>query len=199
MSDTKVHVWTDRDEWAKRTRTFYGDIAQGARDSVSSRVLDYATQQEVATAVAELRDRWKALGRRLRELNKQLQPYDGHREFYQLSSDQQRMHSDSRDLSDLRQWINKVAKDWENPRLGTAYLDHAGYVGQNGMAKEEACPTYRAITGRWYAAQDAAEEAARIRTENQPIDDAAWSRELKRRADLEEYFRRGPQITRVNA
>jgi hypothetical protein len=199
-----AYEYPDRDEWAKRQRTFYADLADSARDAVTTRILDYATQEEIGTAVAELRARWTVLGRRLREINKALQPYTGLREFDGLSEEQQQLHCQSRDLQDQRKSILKVAKEWgqnPNPYLGEAHFDSflCHSVGLKQMASDGACPTYRSIIGRWAAAKKAAEDAARIRTENKPIDDAAWARELERRADLEAYFRRGPVVRRVGA
>jgi DNA repair exonuclease SbcCD ATPase subunit len=189
--------WPTREQWAEQTRTFYYDIADGARDSVSTLVTDYATQEEIATAIGELRGRWSELGRRLRELNKRLQPFANALAFYDLSEEQQRLHSDARDLRDQRQAVNKLAKEWANPYRGKPYFDRYLAVGLNLMTSDGACPIFRSIVSRWGDAKDAKVEAARIRTENAPIDDEAWAKELESRAKLERYFAEGPIVHRV--
>ena len=66
------HNWPNREEWAKRCRTVYADMLDNV---VCSRKLsDYATPEEAEEARHALQERWRLLGRELREASAALGP-----------------------------------------------------------------------------------------------------------------------------
>ncbi len=59
-----ITTWPSREEWSKERRAPYFDRFPRTSDSLA----EYATLEEIAALKADLRERWKQLGKKMREI-----------------------------------------------------------------------------------------------------------------------------------
>jgi hypothetical protein len=154
-----THVWPSREEWAKDQRTPYYDHFEGGEGSIiSNRLADYADETTIAAAIKALESLWRELGRQMRACQ---------------DAEQKEI------LKDRRAGINCALKTM---RAGEIPSEHA----------ECRSVLSSAILAPFDEPRDAALKAAYEQREREiaatPIDDAAWAKELQRRAHVEKWL-----------
>lgn len=199
---TTPHQWPDREEWARRRRTVYTDDVANVRDQVSQHLPDYATAEQVDAAITELRTYWRQLGKDVRAANAAARnafprwgdwrgdPAGYLDDMKALDAEAQSTLERADELAQHRKDVNGQIRDLAAgflPRR-TRWIRTSTPVG--------ASPVLAGIVGRYHASQAAAEAAFVERIRTAPIDDAAWQKELEKRAELERYFRDGPTVHR---
>jgi hypothetical protein len=173
-------VWPSREEWAKTERTPYADRFEDL--GVSRCASDYATPSEIDAAITALKALYADEGRKLKAAKLAAGPLSRQpgetklahvRRYYSATTEGGRAalvpvytHEER------RQEINEAIKDLRNDTLP----NHRSWAGVEDIIAP--------MENRWLAAHAAASEALRKEIEATPIDDAAWERELQRRASL---------------
>ena len=192
-----THPWTQRDEWAEQRRTPYADDVDQVVEAVSARVADYATPAEITQAYAELRDHWRTLGSDLRAANAaalEVFPLHGHRARRRDSLSVIWKLRDA--LSDADRAVveraerTKDCRSLTNQAAGQLAEDHLNLWTASRLLERlpaGACPTWRAIVGRWREARQQAAQGYAAQVRQRPVDDAAWRKELDRRAQIEAW------------
>ncbi len=192
------HNWPNRDEWARDKRTVYAGDVHEVRVDVSRDVAEYATPEQFAAALAELGSYWRALGKDVRAANnaataaspwwrkRRDDPLGYAIARDELADDVGQVLARAHAAIDHRKDINTLIKSLAAGRLPGFTLT---------TAPAEAAPVFASIVARYVAAQDAAVAAFIERRQTAAIDDAAWQRELERRAAIS----KGPLIHRMEA
>lgn len=165
--------WPSREEWAKTQQTYYWDDYI----PVSNRVRDYASDDELAAAVEELRSRIKLLDAQVREAKKVV----GH--LVQQKGETK--------MAYCRRWMAMTEEEqdkqasWDRPR------DHARdlrgvlrALADGDLPRSSGDGLKAEVFGERYqqAVREYHDEQRRIYAER-PIDDEAWERELQRRRE----------------
>lgn len=186
----------DRATWAERHRTVYADDVDKVADTVSTLVADYASNDEITQASTELGEHWRALGRDLRAANAEavrVFPLHGHRARRRasintiwrlrdaLSPEDRAIVDEAERLKHLRHLINDAQSQLTD--RGRLQLWVVAQVEKRLPAGE--CPTWRAIVARWHTARLEAGDTYAEEVRQRPIDESAWSKELRRRTEVE--------------
>jgi hypothetical protein len=148
--------WPSREEWAEERRTPYYDHFENL---ITNDINAYASPEEIAAALAALREIWCRYGRQMKAAQ------SGSKDEYWYR----------------RRLINEVRKSLCEGR----YHSYVDWVLQreNGDV-----PALAVIKKRYDAAKAAAEQKVHEDVAATPIDDAAWEEELQRRRGLDHYF-----------
>lgn len=158
-------TWPSREEWAKERRTpYYGRFPR-----TSNSLAEYASPKEIAALKADLRERWKQLGRKMRELS-------GNR----ASDVIRNLRSDRSSM----QWALALVAQGELPHHPKIF----------GEAADILAPFHE----RYEAAKSKLHECTLRAIERTPIDDNAWNAELHQRAKVEQSQKRrglAPHLT----
>jgi hypothetical protein len=188
--------WPSRKEWAVTRRTSFADDVQQVTDMTSADPATYASTEQIAQAVDELRAHWRQLGTELRAANtlaKEIFPMHG--KWPSTAEGRAAMFQMLEDLSPEQTAIIDRA---------TMIRDHRARVREavRGLSGENrqlrlwvcsrvllnlpagSCPEWRAIVSRWLHAREQAAAGYRAGVECRPVDDAAWRKELARRAGI---------------
>ena len=154
---TMITTWPSREEWAKERRTPYC----GRFPRTSNSLAEYATPREIAALEADLRERSKQLGRRMRELS-------GDR----ASDVIRNLKSDRSSV----QWALALVAQGELPHHLTTFSE----------AEDILAPFHE----RYEAAKSELHDCTLREIERTPIDDNAWNAELHQRAKAEQSKKR---------
>jgi hypothetical protein len=185
--------WPTREQWATQCQRPYWD--EGDRcpydDNYSHQLSDYATPEEIVTLTTTLKDLYRELGRKLRAENLRIKPFgqqpgEGqvvwYRRFRQLSAEDQEAFHAAGNLRFERAGINDLLTRIRNNEIPNE-TRCSNYVP--GKAGELVAPFNERYDAAFQAARDAyfQEYAAQ-----HPADDAAWERELQRRAAIDRKY-----------
>jgi len=146
--------WPTREEWAKRRRTPYIDLAPDTNWSIAS----YATPVEIEALKRAMRERWSELGSQMRQAGEKDAKNENGDNDFQLQ----------------RECINRGPKLIEE---GTMPWSVEHYRGAEDLLQE--------LQARYEAGRKAEIEKWEAEVAQTPIDDAAWDKELKRRAEID--------------
>jgi hypothetical protein len=177
------HKWPSREEWAQRRRTFYYDSNMHPCPA-TRRLSAYATDEEIATVLAELKAMLGRARRAERAANAALGPLGRQRGESKRAYDR-RFHVMSREEQDIiiagstRVWPASLKEVLEELQQDVVPRPWA----TSGIAMP---PLFDRIIARYVAAEKEADETWRRRVKATPIDDAAWERELERRRQDED-------------
>jgi hypothetical protein len=185
---TRTYNWPDREEWAKQQRTFYGDMAEDLR--VSRKLADYASPEETAALTAALKALWLAQGRKLRAAKQSVGPL-----LRQPGESQRDHYTRIRALPEAEQ---RTAYQWRYVQSDRHETNEALQAATQGWLPEhqlhgDAKLILAPIQARYDAAWEAAFKQLQHQVESRSVDDAAWEKELKRRAWVEGM----PRMTKV--
>jgi hypothetical protein len=175
--------WQTREEWAKRVRSgCYEEIP-----ATPTELADYASEDEAARAVGELKQLWRQRGRAMQEL-KAKHPLAFMRSgetgkswkgrYAALSEDDRRIAEEIFRLQDCRQRINRSIADIQQ---GTVPWRKSPVFRSAG----DLVRTANLIVQRYVDARQRTFDAYREEAAKRPIDDAAWEEELRRRRMME--------------
>jgi hypothetical protein len=187
--------WRSREQWAYRRRHPYWDSdCCPFADKYSERLSDHATAEEIAALTTALQDLYRELGRTLRATNLRAAPHQQqrgegcaawYRRLHQLPQDDQRAVEAA--------WFLRIERAQINDLLAKIRGDTIPDATRSGSVVGSPA----ALVAPFIERRDAAFKAAREQWHRQflqvPIDDAAWDKELKRRAQIEA---RGSGVTR---
>jgi hypothetical protein len=180
-SVTTRYNWPTREEWKKQQRTPYYDLFEDL--PVSKELKNYATPEEIAAAVAELKEIYRVEGCKMRDAKRLAgplaqQPGETGRDYcgrvLAMADAEQQIAHEVGLHREVRRVINKTLRT-----MGEGYLPSGGWI------PEETRAPLATIKARYDAALKAAEEVRPREIEATPIDDAAWEEELRRRASIE--------------
>jgi hypothetical protein len=159
MTMTEPIKWPSREEWAKDRRTPYIDSAP---DTADYSIEAYMTPAESASLKAAMRERWKELGRQMRQAGgKDVKNEQGYNDF---------------------QWRRKcISAGLKLIAQGTMPWLREHYHGAEDLVQE--------LQARYEAARMAEIGKWEQEVAQTPIDDAAWDAELKRRAQVDAYLK----------
>ncbi len=147
-----ITTWPSREEWSKERHAPYFDRFPRTSDSLA----EYATLEEIAALKADLRERWKQLGKKMREITG-----NG-------ASDVTRsLKSDRCSI----QWALALIAQGELPRQLKTFSE----------VEDILAPFHE----RYEAAKLKLHELTLRVIEGTPIDDNAWNAEMQRRAKLD--------------
>jgi hypothetical protein len=187
----KTYEWPSREQWAAHYQHPHWD--EGDRcpydDNYSHQLSDYVTPDEITMLTAALKNLYRELGRELRNINLHTwQPQRGeknadwYRRFRQMSAEDQETFQAAQNLRWERSAINDVLKRIRSNEIPNG-TRKSNYVP--GKAGELVAP----VNARYWAAFEAARDAYfREYAARHPADDAAWEKELQRRAAIEERY-----------
>jgi hypothetical protein len=191
------HEWPSRGEWAKRERACYSDLFDDV--AVSTKADDYGTAEEIAAAIDGLRHEWSRLGRELKIarhaagslLRQPETQYQATHRYLDMAEEDRARLDRVVFTQHLRRDVAEFRRALEAGRL---MPPHGLALAWRLEAIPTAGPALRILFDRYEAAWERARQQRRDEILATPIDDAAWAKELERRAGLEEYFRRGPFV-----
>ncbi len=189
--------WPSREQRARDVRTVFSDMENPHKPS--SDVLDYATHEEVESAIVVLnswrlayfraeRAAYKSLGRLGRQRGESARQYDLRR--MEMSREDRDRISDALPRGPYPYELNEVIKDL---RGGAIHWRLVHLTEKLALG-----PPLSAIITRYQKANARADEIWHREVAARPIDDAAWNRELARRQHVEEYLATGPTVYRSN-
>ena len=180
--------WPTREKWAADYNTVYADNLDRVLDAVPTTVSTYATPEQVADAVDELRAGWKAMHTRVTSaihLARQVFPSYGTTwtestiaQFEALAPEAVEIVEDADRIRTARHYVGVVAAELE---AGQVPADHTAAV-----VAPEAGPAFAAVIAGYRAATKQATDEYVTRIETRAPDDAAWQKELDRRARIEQ-------------
>jgi hypothetical protein len=189
----RLFEWPSRERWAEQHQHPYWD--EGDRcpydNNYSHQLSDYATSDEVAMLTAALKNLYRELGRELQALNLRIKPWRQqpgelqrywYCRFRQLPKEDQETFRAAGNLRHERSAIKDVLTRIRNNEIPNRTRNSNYVPGKAGelvalvnARYETACTAARAAYFREYAAQH-------------PADDAAWERELQRRAAIDRRY-----------
>jgi len=187
MQNTKI-TWPTREEWAEQQRALYYDRFDCL--DLDERLSVYASESEIETIIGALQSLWKAEGVHLRALNvpKELERQRGEslsahlqRHETAMTPVEQELFSSARELKFQRSAINEAIRHLRADEMPAFYSCDTAKV----LKIPSIATLFDPVLVRYEAAKEAAEEKRRQEILATPIDDAAWERELQRRANLE--------------
>lgn len=180
----RTFEWPVREEWALRRRTF--NAAYTHNVGVSQRASAYGSSAEIAAAIAELDAILRDLGRRLRDANRSagaLAQRSGEREdtytarWLEMSAEERQLGGAvywlQADRRCTRKVLNELCNDW--------LLIHPRWFGPDPAA-------FRLLLDRYWQVEATAFNELRQQVESQPVDDQAWTAELRRRERVDAYL-----------
>lgn len=180
--------WPTREEWAAGYNRVYADDVDKVVDAVPTTVSTYATPDQVAAAVAELRAAWKAMHTRvvsaIHLASQVFPPYgttwteETFAQYEALSRDAVEIIEDADRIRTIRHYVGAIASELEAGQVPAAHTAKL-VAPEAGPAFEAVLVGYRAAT-----AQVALDYITRIET--RVPDDEAWRKELDRRARIED-------------
>jgi hypothetical protein len=186
------HEWPSREQWAEQYQSPYWDVEDCPFDkNYSHRLTDYATPEEIAALTVALKDLYCELGRKLQAANLRIKPSDRQqrgegqqawdRRFCQLPQEDKDAFGEASNLRFERSVINDLLTRIRNNKIPNR-TRCSSFVP--GKPDELVAP----FNARYDAAGAAAREAyvREYIAQHQP-DDAAWERELERRASIEAW------------
>jgi hypothetical protein len=190
------YEWPSREQWAEQHQHPYPDWIEGGRcpyaDKYSHRLSDYATSEEVAALTTALKNLYRDLGRKLQAANlciktsDQQQRGEGHaawyRRFRELPPEDQESLIEAGHLRSQRSEINDLLARIRNNEIPNR-TRCSNYVPEK--PGELVAP----INARYNAARKTAADAYdREYAAQHPADDAAWEKELRRRAAIDRQY-----------
>jgi hypothetical protein len=177
---TTEYNWPSREEWAIRQRTAFAEETP----YIPPKVTDYASDaEEINEAIFELKARWKVCGQEMaaakraaRELAHQPDETGTQyvRRYYAMTEAEQELSYRPKKCRAERNLINEVIRALQQGELH--------WRARNVLS---CSPILSRIWERYEAALQRASEARIEEIANTPIDDAAWEKELERRAEFE--------------
>jgi hypothetical protein len=175
------HNWPLREEWAYRQQHPYWDYETGCPfvDKYKHRLSDYATEEEIATLIAALKNLWREKGREMRVAKLQAAERGlSERDWYHLPEGEEKEIA-------IRPGLLQSERKSINALL--AKIRHGGisFIRYNSGC-EEATELLRPFNERFNAAYEAAEAEWKYECLQIPVDDAAWEKELQRRQKWED-------------
>jgi hypothetical protein len=183
-TETKPVEWPSREEWAKRHR----DIDYWQPDiRMTNQASEYASPDEIAEAIAEAKSVWTEMGRQVKAAGPPMTDAEWKRRYMACSSREERdqlidspegrrlklVHDRSRLNLEI---IKPLCQGWLPVDVGDWRIADLHKV--------------KALCDRYWVAWRAANEAARKKYAERPVDDEAWHHELQRRARYEATFGR---------
>jgi hypothetical protein len=172
--------WDTREEWAKRVRTAYFD----SMPEPSTELSDYASEEEVSRAIAELQQLWRQYGRTMREL-KARAPYLAHqpgetvwawnKRYYAMSEDDRLVVEAMSTPQERRRSINRIIADLRDGTVPFVV----------GLPPDDRLAIFNMIMQRHEDARSRTRETYVEKVAKTPIDDEAWERELQWRREVE--------------
>ena len=183
-----VKWWPTGAQWAYRQQHAYWDSADGCPFEVEHALSHYAEPGEIATLVAQLKQLYHELGREMRAAKLQAGPllrqpgelgHDYSRRVLSLSRAEHDLWCEPLRLRDDRRMIADVLRGIANNNVPL----QARYQSLHGKTKDLVTPINDRYQNAWKAAREKWEQK-----HQQPIDDAAWGRELERRAQVEQKY-----------
>jgi hypothetical protein len=184
MSARKPREWPSRERWAELRHNIYDT------DGVhcSGALVDYTTTEELVTLRQALKERYRELGRELKQIKSALGPLAQQpresvfvywRRARRVTGENGDRIMDAEKRRRDRQTINDVQRALER---GEVPSHTSNYCFLCGIPS----PLLTALRERYHAALSAAIDAYRAaHVARTPIDDAAWQQELERRARIE--------------
>ena len=175
--------WPSREDWAYKRRHFSDGLSP---KEVLDDLRTYATPEEVAAVIADLKAAWRQLGQAMKEvkvkagarldplLRQRGEPHrDYSRRWGQMTPEELALLASYMDPQTMRGRVSKLIRD----------LESSGFI--HGWRTLPGVERLGPIVARQEAAIAEANADLAHRVATRPIDDAAWAKELEWRAWIE--------------
>ena len=172
---TAKYNWPSREEWAYRRQ--HPPYEHYPENPVGRRLSDFATAEEIATLLFDLKVMWHEKGRAMAKAKAAAGPLarqpgetrGAYRRRWcnEMTEAEQNISSEPERLRDARQRIKILANPAGHEWLYEQAIDH---------------PLLKEFQARWRQAYDEAMQAWLDERAKTPVDDEAWEAELRRRA-----------------
>ena len=186
--------WPSREEWAKQHRSLPCEYEL----RVSERAGTYASQEEIAAALAEAKALWTDMGRQVKAAGPSISDKEWNERYLAASPARQNsgswdelnslMDSPERKRIELRHDRSELNRDVIKPLAeGWLPINHHYYPrsADFGLAR---LPKLKELLARREAAWAAAHEALKAEYAARPVDDAAWEQEQQRRRSVTAFL-----------
>jgi hypothetical protein len=181
---TMNREWPTREQWAEQQRAAYWDSDIPHPYNASRRLSDYATPDEIHAIIAELKALWSTYGREMKAVKDHPAVKRSDESLSDYLTRLKTMSETEKEISGRpinmkyrRSEINEMLKQLRNGEVPFRGLDPI----------RAAAPLCDALLARYEAAAEAGIQKYVDECAARPVDDAAWARELERRAEIEQW------------